>query len=55
MCTALPFNDTSEVPGGFSHQRAMAQSEIKAETHFAFMRSAKEQGQRHKVLKLLIK
>lgn len=33
----------------------MAQSEIKAANHFAFMCSAKEQGQRHKVLKLLIK
>lgn len=52
---SLRFNDKSEVPRGFSHQRAMARSEIKVASHFAFMCWAKEQGQRHKVLKLLIK
>lgn len=52
---SLRSNDKSQVPGGFSHRRAMARSEMKAASHFAFMCSAKEQGQRHKVLKLLIK
>ena len=52
---SLRFNDTSEVSRGFSHQRAMTRSEIMGSSHFAFMCSAKEQGQRQKVLKLLIK
>jgi len=52
---SLRFNDKSPVPRGFSHQRAMAESEIKVASHFAFMCSAQEQGQRRKVLKLLIK